>query len=737
MSSGDERFYMSGAAIPAPRYKDKPPAITVPLRQRKHVREHFVRRRAELSRQSAPNFAGDDPHTCAQCENIVIDFDQFIKSEVIPICDNLEAALGRAAAGCAFFEWLVDLVVKRELPSDPTTLFQGDACAEINFGVRLTPWSRGLPMRIGTWAEFIEQDGKFLSEELEGGKLLVYADEDDPAAAYIPSRPYEPNMGSQKSISFMRKNLKDCLANHPKCRLALTDTVTSDAENISAEGLPTRLLHLDTSDNLIRLVNVALLSLGDKGRISRSGYASLSYCWGGPQPFCLTDDTIAQLTQGIDVSILPPTLRDAVTALSFLGLEYMWIDALCIKQDDDIDKELEISRMSLYYGHNTVTISAASAAACTEGFLSSTSTRGTFAAGPFRISLATPGGAGNVQLTQYTKPPAEPIASRGWTYQESLLSRRLVIFGSREVYWTCNTVTGTYGGSDAMSESKYSTVNSQLLGTTRNLSNILEYPFKFAWSDVVKEFMTRQLGVESDKLLAIAALASRMAQEAEKQGNPVIYLAGLFIDTRSIIGWADQLLWRVDSPQGTRRAGLYRAPSWSWACIEGVWGGGLGVFSPLPFDIKKYEFDFQVTDFAVKPTHPSAPFGNIRSAYLIVQGWLKRLDGSMDTMTKFSLPDTIIRDERDGTASGLYVLGDTVEDVELVQAVVRGQENKIEVYIIELIPPFFPRGRPSVGLVLRGRVGETMVRVGVYVLYAKLEALETFFDGLMKDIRLV
>ncbi|KAJ3572746.1 hypothetical protein NPX13_g4943 [Xylaria arbuscula] len=675
MSSGDERFYMSGAAIPAPRYKDKPPAITVPLRQRKHVREHFVRRRAELSRQSAPNFAGDDPHTCAQCENIVIDFEQFIKSEVIPICDNLEAALGRAAAGCAFFEWLVDLVVKRELPSDPTTLFQGDACAEINFGVRLTPWSRGLPMRIGTWAEFIEQDGKFLSEELEGGKLLV---------------------------------------------LALTDTVTSDAENISAEELPTRLLHLDTSDNLIRLVNVALLSLGDKGRISRSGYASLSYCWGGPQPLCLTDDTIAQLTQGIDVSILPPTLRDAVTALSFLGLEYIWIDALCIKQDDDVDKELEISRMSLYYGHNTVTISAASAAACTEGFLASSSTSGTFAAGPFRIPLATPEGAGNVQLTQFTKPPAEPIASRGWTYQESLLSRRLVIFGSREVYWTCNTVTGTYGGSDAMSQSKYSTVNSQLLGTTRNLSNILEYPFKFAWSDVVKEFMTRQLGVESDKLLAIAALASRIAQAAEKQGNP-----------------ADQLLWRVDSPQGTRRAGLYRAPSWSWACIDGVWGGGLGVLSPLPFDIKKYEFNFQVTDFAVKPTHPSAPFGNIRSAYLIVQGWLKRLDGSMDTMTKFSLPDTIIRDERDGTASGLYVLADTVEDVELVQAVVRGKENKIEVYIIELIPPFFPRGRPSVGLVLRGRVGETMVRVGVYVLYAKLEALETFFDGLVEDIRLI
>ncbi|KAI0965225.1 hypothetical protein F4678DRAFT_453396 [Xylaria arbuscula] len=736
MSSDDEPFYMSGAAAPAPGHKDKPPAIIVPLRERKHIREYFIRRRAELSRESIPIFASDAPHMCPHCETTVIDLDQFRASSIVSLCDSLEAAIGRATAKCVFFEWLVDLLVKRELSSDPTALFQGDVCAEIDFGIRLNPWKRGLPMLSGIWVDFIESDGEFRSEELKGGKLYVYTNEDDLAASYVPSRPYEPNKGSRNSISFLRENLEDCLANHPKCRLALTDTVASEAENIPVEDLPTRLLHVETGGLFIRLVTVAQLIAGDKARISRRGYASLSYCWGGPQPFCLTNKTIEVLTQGIEVSVLPHTLRDAVTALSSLELEYMWIDALCIKQDDALDKEVEISRMALYYGNNTATISAASAAACTEGFLSSINPicRDTFAAGPFRISLATPEGLGSVQSSRYTNPPPEPIASRGWTFQESLLSRRLVIYGSREVYWTCNTVTGTYGGPDALSDSKYSTDNEELLGTTRNLTNFLQYPWRTTWGNVVRQFMTRRLGVESDKLLAIAALASRMADEAMKQGTLLIYIAGLFVDPRSIVSWADALLWRVDSP---KRAGTYRAPSWSWACVDGDFGGAPGSISPFPHEVKKYQFDFQATEFSVDLTHPSAPFGSIRSAYLIVRGWVKRLGGSLETVTRFSRPHLIIQGEIDRTEAGLYVLGDTAEDAELIQAVVRGQENEVEVHILELIPPFLPRGRPSVGLVLRGRIGEQMVRIGTYVLYAKAEFLETFFDDLAEGLRLV
>ncbi|KAI1733658.1 hypothetical protein F4680DRAFT_472014 [Xylaria scruposa] len=706
MSSDNEFvFNMSGAILPAPGHKDKPPAITGPLRERKHVREYFVRRRAELSRELAPIHASDDPHTCTHCEATIIDLGQFRASSVVLLCDSLEAAIERAAAKCAFFEWLVDLLVKRRLTSDPAALFQGDACAEINFGIRLAPWNRGLPMSIGIWVDFIESDGEFHSEELPVGNLYAYANEDDLAASHVPSRPYEPNKGSQKSISFLRENLKNCLANHPKCRLAFADTTASEAENILVQDLPTRLLHLDTGGLFIRLVTVAQLSARDKTMISRRGYASLSYCWGGPQPYCLTNKTMETLTQGIDVTILPHTLRDAVKASTSLGLEYLWIDALKSRFRECL---------------------------CIMGITRPIGD--TFEAGPFRVSLATPEGLGSIQLSRYTSPPPEPIASRGWTFQESLLSRRLVVYGSREVCWTCNTVTGTYGGPNAMSVSKYSTVNGELLGTTRNLTNILEYPWQSAWSDMVRQFMTRRLGVESDKLRAIAALASRMAHEAEKQGISVIYITGLFVNPQSIVSWVNSLLWRVDSP---KRAGTYRAPSWSWACVDGDWGGAPGSVLPFPFDIKKVEFDFKVTDFAVEPTLPSAPFGSIQSAYLIVQGWVKRLSGNLDIVTRFSRPRLIIQGGKDRTELGLYVLGDTVEDVGLIQTAATGQQSRFELYLLELIPPLLWRGRPSVGLILRGRIDESLVRVGTYVLYAKAEFLESFFDELAKDLRLV
>ena len=93
-----------------------------------------------------------------------------------------------------------------------------------------------------------------------------------------------------------------------------------------------------------------------------------------------------------------------------------------------------------------------------------------------------------------------------------------------------------------MLESKDSLVDSQAFGMIRNLANIFEYPFQSAWSDLVLRFMARRLSEESDKLPAIAALASRMVQKAEKQGSPVTYLAGLFLNTRSIVDWANQLL---------------------------------------------------------------------------------------------------------------------------------------------------------------------------------------------------
>lgn len=94
----------------------------------------------------------------------------------MPLCDSLEVAIERATGKCAFFEWLIDLVTKKGLSSDPIALFRGDTCADINFGI-VSGNRPGDTMAMGICARFIELDGESRSEELEGGILLMHTDE--------------------------------------------------------------------------------------------------------------------------------------------------------------------------------------------------------------------------------------------------------------------------------------------------------------------------------------------------------------------------------------------------------------------------------------------------------------------------------------------------------------------------------------------------------------------------------
>jgi hypothetical protein len=66
---------------------------------------------------------------------------------------------------------------------------------------------------------------------------------------------------------------------------------------------------------------------------------------------------------------LAQTLRDAIDVTRKLGIRYLWVDALCIIQDNVTDKSREIERMGKVYKNATVTIAAASASRVSEGFL--------------------------------------------------------------------------------------------------------------------------------------------------------------------------------------------------------------------------------------------------------------------------------------------------------------------------------------------------------------------------------
>jgi hypothetical protein len=93
---------------------------------------------------------------------------------------------------------------------------------------------------------------------------------------------------------------------------------------------------------------------------SNPNYATLSYCWGTKQNVCLRRDTLASFTTAIPVAKLPKTLTDALAITKALALSYVWIDALCIIQDDHNDWLTESAKMRSIYGGSRINIAARS-----------------------------------------------------------------------------------------------------------------------------------------------------------------------------------------------------------------------------------------------------------------------------------------------------------------------------------------------------------------------------------------
>ncbi|KAE9365557.1 HET-domain-containing protein [Stipitochalara longipes BDJ] len=87
-------------------------------------------------------------------------------------------------------------------------------------------------------------------------------------------------------------------------------------------------------------------------------YIALSHCWGQTPIVRTTKATLVRRKQGIDISLLPPVFRDAIIIARRLGVRYLWIDSLCIIQDDPLDWQTESARMSTIYQNSLLTISA-------------------------------------------------------------------------------------------------------------------------------------------------------------------------------------------------------------------------------------------------------------------------------------------------------------------------------------------------------------------------------------------
>ena len=213
---------------------------------------------------------------------------------------------------------------------------------------------------------------------------------------------------------------------------------------------PTRLLDLEARDSPdgIRLVETASVDCPKSIH-----YAALSYCWGLERVAKLqlktTPETHSEHLNVVSFHNKMRLVQDAVRTTRAISIRYLWVDALCIIQGDENDWMNESRQMGSVYINAQVTICALKAYSCVESFLERTEpTRISFMSslhssvkGSYSLrfqSVYEHREPNNVLLSAFTMDRfSGPLAFRGWTFQEQVLSVRTAYFGASQIHFTC------------------------------------------------------------------------------------------------------------------------------------------------------------------------------------------------------------------------------------------------------------------------------------------------------------
>ena len=174
-------------------------------------------------------------------------------------------------------------------------------------------------------------------------------------------------------------------------------------------------------------------------------YVALTHRWGAPSLHgsfqFLSRSKLEGWQSHLDLKMLPRTFQDAVKITRSLGIRYLWVDALCIIQDDAEDLRAEIRKMDDVFRCAYVTLSATCANGSDDGFLKADRKA------RLHYPLSYANHPGSLDMIYLCEPiddferdvEQSALSRRGWVFQERALSRRIIHFTEVQVYWECGT----------------------------------------------------------------------------------------------------------------------------------------------------------------------------------------------------------------------------------------------------------------------------------------------------------
>lgn len=411
-----------------------------------------------------------------------------------------------------------------------------------------------------------------------------------------------------------------------------------------------------------------------------TAYAALSYKWGGIHEPRLTRSRLHGATASalqFDLEALPKTIADAVKVSEAFGIKHLWVDALCIIQDDGADKATEIGQMSQIYRHATVTILASRANSTSEGFLHcrhgkgchENATESFLSKCNFQLPYRTSSGEqSSIIITKHgdVHQHKEPLDARGWAFQEALLSPHIISYGKFRTVFHCSHLAQSevYRFSDNGNlipdsdittlrrhvreiSSKHYTgsnrehnqqgpdhnrpVNGSVSVMTDNVARHRMIPQGYEWnrtsalqewSILVRPYTKRELSNPRDRLNAAAALAEVFAIYL-KDG----YVAGFGrSDLLKALLWTQRQRWWGMQ----RRPTEYCGPTWSWGSI-------MGEVSLKYRPNFCRDRDLQILHCHAKLVDDATKFGAVDSGFLKVRG--KIVHGTITSHSRITSHD--------------------------------------------------------------------------------------------------
>ncbi|KAK6607704.1 short-chain dehydrogenase [Botrytis cinerea] len=437
----------------------------------------------------------------------------------------------------------------------------------------------------------------------------------------------DPDLRSEINFNIARKWITTCSEDHDEC------------PDMDDKPLPTRVIDVGSDDREPRLVST---------NHQMGKFIALSHCWGGSvaDKAKLTTENAELFKSEIPMSALPANFVDAILITRSLGLEYLWIDCLCIIQNSREDWEIESKHMGDVYHDAVVTLAAAAAPKATDGMLHTFSSYDLTGGPAIKLKLSQESTSEDTVDIVHRDSTREdlgqllhkgPLASRGWTLQEEILCPRTLHYGNQQIHWQC---LHQYSSGDGIHDYdvhrqrafRYERIKDRIFKQTRSPDQdphdpkdvnqiLLEYH-----GEMVADYCTRSLSFASDKFPAFSGIASLVHGELKHGGFlDTVYLAGIWSSHLR-----EGLLWYYGekatffSPKpDTNPISNYTAPSWSWASVDGK----IEIIYTKPLTTTHLDPILSSHNIVLASTNP---YGAITSADLLIQGSLLSMREATD-----------------------------------------------------------------------------------------------------------